>query len=297
MSRSNSVYKEAFNRSLGYIADLGRGAQLPPEAELAAVLNSSRTTVRAVLDHLSRTGIIEWEGRRKQVLRAPVRADFFPEDETKSAGEKIEIRFMEYLLGGDPRPGAILRESELAREFGVSSSAIREYLIRFSRFGLIRKEPNRHWVLLGFTRDYADELFDVREMFEIRAIGAFIASGGIEEKSGTLLDMRKAHQALADFIDEDYLRFPRLDEQFHRLFIDRLDNRFIGDFYELISLIFHFHYRWHKGDEKARNLAAAHEHLAVIDALLAADPDAARAAYAKHLQSARRTLMDSVTFD
>ncbi|MHA3977641.1 GntR family transcriptional regulator [Halovulum sp. GXIMD14794] len=297
MSRSNSVYKEAFNRSLGYIADLGRGAQLPPEAELATVLNSSRTTVRAVLDHLSQTGIIVWEGRRKQVLRAPVKADYFPEDETKSAGEKIETRFMEYLLGGDPRPGAILRESELAREFGVSSSAIREYLIRFSRFGLIRKEPNRHWVLLGFTREYASELFDVREMFEVRAFEAFVASGGIAEEAETLREMRKAHQSLAEYIDEDYLKFPRLDEQFHRLFIDRLDNRFIGDFYELISLIFHFHYRWHKGDEKARNLTATHEHLAVIDALLAGDREAARVAFEKHLQSARSTLMDSVVFD
>ncbi|MSU88311.1 GntR family transcriptional regulator [Rhodobacteraceae bacterium 2CG4] len=295
MSRSNSVYKEAYNRCLVHIGDMGRGAQLPPEAELAEILNSSRTTVRAVLEHLSSSGIIDWEGRRKLVLRRPLKADFFPEEETKSASERIETQFMEYILGGDLKPGAILRESELAREFGVSSSAIREYLIRFSRFGLIRKEPNRHWVLHGFTRDFATDLFDVREMFETRAFERLARDPSAV--TGTLQALAESHRALAASIDTEFLKFPRMDEQFHRLLLDRLDNRFVDDFYELVSLIFHFHYRWNKTNERDRNLAALHEHLAVIEALLDGDIPRARRAFEAHLQTARRTMMDSAAFE
>ena len=188
-------------------------------------------------------------------------------------------------------------ESELVREFGVSTSAVREYLIRFSRFGLIRKEPNRHWVLIGFTRNFAVELFDVREMFEMRAFRRF-ASEPLSNADRTLLDrLQEEHLALIANIDRDYLQFPRLDERFHNTFVSRLDNRFADDFFELVSLIFHFHYRWKKTDERDRNLAAAREHLRVIRALRAGNQSAAEKAFAQHLQTARKTLLRSVRWD
>jgi hypothetical protein len=35
-------------------------------------------------------------------------------------------------------------------------------------------------------------------------------------------------------------------------------------FYDLISMIFHYHYQWNKRDEKQRNIAAMREHLIYI---------------------------------
>jgi len=297
VSRSNSVYKETYNIGLDLVDTLGVAANLPPETDLAKTWNTSRTTVRAVLEQLDRIGIIRWDGRRKTVLRKPQPDDYFADDETQSTGKKVETAFMEYILGGDLAPGTILRESELVRAFGASTSAVREYLIRFSRFGLIRKEPNRHWVLVGFTKDFAMELFDVREMFEMRAFNKFVADMHGPSTHAALDALEADHLSLIDNIDAEFLKFPRLDERFHSLFVDRLENRFVNDFFELVSLIFHFHYRWKKSDERERNLAAAREHLAVIRALRSGRrPDAERA-FAKHLQSARRTLLNSVTWD
>ena len=297
MSRSNSVYKVIHNRSLDLVQSRGLGEDLPPETELAARLDASRTTVRAVLNQLNKTGVIRWNGRSKTIIRLPGPPDYFAEEETLSATERVETAFMDYILSGDLAPGAILRESELAREFGVSHSAIREYLIRFSRFGLIEKKPNRHWVLNGFTRDFAIEVFDVREMFEIRALrdllGAPLDAAAVTE----LRALAAQHKALLGRIDDDFLRFPRLDERFHKLITSRLHNRFVDDFFALVSLIFHFHYRWNKSHEKDRNRIAAIEHLAVIEALLADDPARAEEAFRRHLQSARQTLMDSVQWD
>ena len=73
-----------------------------------------------------------------------------------------------------------------------------------------------------------------------------------------------------------------------------MNNRFVDDFFELVSLIFHFHYRWKKTDERDRNLAAAREHLRVIRALRAGNQAAAEKAFAQHLQTARKTLLKSV---
>lgn len=297
MSRSNSVYKETYNLGLALVDTLGVEANLPPETELAKTWNTSRTTVRAVLEQLDRIGIIRWNGRRKSVLRIPHRDEYYADDETQSTGKKVETAFMEYILGGDLAPGTILRESELVREFGASTSAVREYLIRFSRFGLIRKEPNRHWVLVGFTKDFAMELFDVREMFEMRAFKNFIADTHGPVIREALDTLEADHLHLIENIDAEFLKFPRLDERFHSVFVTRLENRFVNDFFELVSLIFHFHYRWKKSDEKDRNLTAAREHLAVIRAVKAGRRSEAERAFTAHLQSARRTLLNSVTWD
>nr|WP_281070749.1 GntR family transcriptional regulator [Oceaniglobus trochenteri] len=276
---------------------MGANASLPPETVLAKKWDISRTTVRSVLEHLDEVGIISWQGRQKTVLRRPRKGDYFSAEETKSAGKRVETAFMEYVLGGDLAPGTILREAELVREFGISTSSVREFLIRFSRFGLIEKKPNRHWVLNGFTRDFAAELFDVREMFELRAFRAYCGGWPSPTEKQTMTTLEQEHLDILARINDDYLEFPALDEKFHRVFRGALSNRFVDDFYELISLIFHFHYRWKKTDERERNEVAAREHLAVIQALLADDTNAARAALELHLESARRTLMNSVTWD
>ncbi|MGO7631931.1 GntR family transcriptional regulator, partial [Rhizobium ruizarguesonis] len=54
-----------------------------------------------------------------------------------------------------------INELELAREIGTGNTSVREFLIRFSRFGLIEKRPNSNWTLKGFTREFAIELADV----------------------------------------------------------------------------------------------------------------------------------------
>lgn len=297
MSRTNTVFKEAYNRCLGGISGIGLAGNLPPETELAKAWGISRTTVRAVLEQMSASGIIDWEGRRKVVLRLPKRGDYFADDETQSMTKRVEEAFMGYILDGDLAPGTILRESELARELQVSASAVREFLIRFSRFGLIEKEPNRHWVLRGFTRAYAIELFDVREMFETRALDRFCATPLDDATRKALESLRKGHLELLANLDRDFTKFSRQDEEFHTLFLGRLDNRFVADFFQIIKVIFHFHYRWNKSDELERNKVALNEHLAVLDAFLAQDLDLARAAFGVHLASARRTLLQSVHWD
>ena len=297
MSRSNAIYKESYNRGLDIVLRLGVDARLPSEVELSDMLGISRTTVRAVLTHLDETDIIDWTGRTKTVRRKPTKADYFSAEETLSASERVETQFMEYILGGDLKPGAVLRESELVREFGASTSVVREFLIRFSRFGLIQKEPNRHWVLRGFTREFAIELFDVREMFELRAFGKVVEQGAQGAVRATLLGLEADHLHIVDNIETEFLNFPRLDEQFHRGLISGLDNRFVDDFFGLVSVVFHYHYRWNKEDEKERNLNATLQHLRVIGALRAGEFAKARNAFEFHLKDARSTLLKSVPWE
>jgi DNA-binding GntR family transcriptional regulator len=158
--KTDTVYKQTFNLMLDRIADEPIGAEIPSENTLSEQLGVSRTTVRKVLLQLGEQGLVRIEGRGRFISGHVPHGAHFPETETVSASEQVERRFMEWMLRGDTRPGSQINELELARQFGVGTTAIREFLNRFRRFGLIEKRPNAGWRFKGFTVDFAMELFE-----------------------------------------------------------------------------------------------------------------------------------------
>lgn len=96
-------------------------------------------------------------------------------------------------------------------------------------------------------------------------------------------------------IDRCYHDFSDLDSRFHRLINSAAPNRFIEDFFELITLIFHYHYQWNKQDERQRNEVAVREHLTYIEALLSRNPSIVQLACRAHMASAKETLMRSTS--
>ena len=291
MARQNTVFKEAFNR---YAGTLSRADTLPSEPEIASRLGVSRSTARAVLTRLQENGIIRWEKREKVVLRDPEPADFFPQEETSSLRDIIERSFMQRILSEDAQPGMQINELELAREIGIGTTSVREFLIRFSRFGLIEKRPNSHWILKGFTRSFALELADVRDMFEMHSAAAFRQLPDDHPAWADLEKIKAEHLDLLANIDSRSLEFSALDERFHLLVHRASHNRFVNDFYDVIAIVFHYHYQWNRTHAKERKRRALEEHLEYIEALQSRDAAAIDAACRKHLSSARETLLQSL---
>jgi len=291
MSRPRNIYKTAHNACLD---QLKAGASLPSEPELGQQLGVSRTTVRSILTRMTERGLIDWDKRRKVVLRDPRADDFFPPDETDSPHDIIERAFMHRLLEGRGEAGMQVNELELAREIGVGTTSVREFLISFSRFGLIEKRRSSHWVLKGFTRSFALELAEIREMFELRSALAFAALDQSSAAWGELDRIEALHHDLRPHIVTRFPEFSELDERFHRLVHSASHNRFIVDFYDVIAMVFHYHYQWNKANERERNTAALDEHLEYIAALRQRDPEQVDRACRRHLRSARQTLLDSM---
>ncbi|MDR3476353.1 MAG: GntR family transcriptional regulator [Devosia sp.] len=292
--KTDTVYKRAFNEMLELVSGSATGAAMPSESELSARIAVSRTTVRKVLRELTERHIVGASGAASIVLRAPTPGDRFPDAETVSTAAQVETRFMEWMLRGDLKPGAAINALELARQFGVSTTGIREFLNRFARFGLIEHRPNARWVFKGFNRDFALELFDIRELFELRSALVFTALPDDSPLWPRLRAIRREHEQLLAEIDTRFHDFSNLDNRFHRLVHDAAHNRFIEDFYDIIAFIFHYHYQWNKALEKQRNRVAILEHLDYIDALLSHDRARVEAACRRHLASARHTLLASL---
>ena len=106
--------------------------------------------------------------------------------------------------------------------------------------------------------------------------------------------IKTEHIELLKEADTRFTDFSELDERFHRCVNDVSRNRFIVGFYDVISMIFHYHYQWNKQDERERNIAAIHEHLAYIDALQSRNASAVAKSCEAHMATARLTLMASI---
>jgi DNA-binding GntR family transcriptional regulator len=292
--RTDTVYKKAFNRTATMLRDGQLVGGLPSENELRRLIGVSRTTVRKVLQELVRRELVTVRNGIRTVGREVDENDCYPDAETTPRAKHVEQQFMEWMLRGDTRPGTSINELELARQFGVATNGIREFLIRFSRFGLIEKRPNTGWLFKGFTEDFALELFEIRVMFELRSAQLFSRQPDSSPLWSKLAALKMAHADLLEQIESRFHDFSGLDNRFHRLINEASPNRFIDDFYDIITFIFHYHYQWNKQDEKQRNQAAILEHVAYIDALESRDPERIERACKAHLASARATLMRSL---
>lgn len=292
--RTRAVFKRAFNQLVREIGALPIGAELGSEPELARILRVSRTTVRAALVEAETRGLLQVTSRRRLTLREPKADDLFASSETETVPQSAERLFLNHVLKGGLLPGDTINGLALSRALGTSPTALRDYLSRFERFGLVERQPNTSWIFRGFTEEFAIELFVIREMFELHAIRVFFQKHGSDEMR--VLDrIENKHRKLLETIQTEYHQFSELDAEFHREITRATDNRFMDQFQEIISLIFHYHYQWHKADERERNIDAIHEHLEIINSLRGDDCQAVIAACQRHLNSAKQTLLRSIS--
>jgi DNA-binding GntR family transcriptional regulator len=293
--KTDTLFKRAFNDALLLTSRLRDGDPIPSETTLAAELGVSRTTVRKILQTLSEQGVVAGAGRSRFARASTGEVLPFPEAETVPTSVQVEKQFMEWMLRGDAKAGALINELDLARQFKVATTVIREFLNSFQRFGLIERRPSGGWVLQGFTHSFALELFEIREMFELRSAREFSSLPESSPLWHELRRLRQEHVGLLSEIETRFQDFSDLDSRFHRLVNTAVPNRFIDGFFDIITLIFHYHYQWNKKDERERNEVAIREHLAYIDALLSRSRGAVASACRRHLASARQTLIRSTT--
>ena len=294
MSRPPTVFKRSVNLLLDHLAAQVRvGDTLPTEQQMAALVGGSRTAIRSALAYFDTQDLIS-DLKERRLQRKPRRKDYFDVADLQSGADRLRPVLMERIYHSDLPPGAELAEAELARAAGVSTISVREFLIEFSRYGLIVKKPKGGWRLCAFDRAFAMEVADVRQLFELAAIDHFGTLAPADPAFAALDDLIARHEQLDSAMPVRHKDFPALDREFHTFLIGLLGNRFAQGFYDIVSLVFHYHYQWDKGAESARNQYAAHEHLDILRALARRDFGAAREAMRVHLDSSRSTLLHAI---
>ena len=92
----------------------------------------------------------------------------------------IARRLGQAILSGAVAPGTRLREENLARQFSVSRTPVREALIALATSGLVEAEPNRGSTVLRLTAEDVAEVYHLRALLESES-AALAASRGTPE--------------------------------------------------------------------------------------------------------------------
>ena len=112
--------------------------------------------------------------------------------------EIVGDRIRSLILNGVFQPGSRLVERDLAAEFEVSRSPVREALRNLDKEGLVEKLPTRGIIVKKLTRREVFEIFDIREALEgmaSRAAAQRVANGEASNLRELIADSRAALDA------------------------------------------------------------------------------------------------------
>ncbi|HGY1168098.1 TPA: FCD domain-containing protein [Citrobacter braakii] len=296
MSRSQNLRHNVINQ---IIDDMARGhipSPLPSQSALAEMYNISRTTVRHMLSHLGECGVLTQVGSHYVIVRKPNHEDGFS-CTTASMTEQnriFEQAFFTMINQRQLRAGESFSELQLARAAGVSPVVVREYLLKFERYNLIKNEKRGQWSMKQFDQAYAEQLFELREMLETHSLQHFLNLPDDDPRWLQAKTLLERHRILRDSIGSSFRMFSQLDREFHALLLSAADNIFFNQSLEIISVIFHFHYQWDESDLKQRNIIAIDEHMTILSALICRSDLDATLALCNHLNSAKQSMIRSI---
>ena len=198
------------------------------------------------------------------------------------------------LAPGDKLP----TEAQLVMQFGVSRTVVREAVSRLKSLGLVDSrqgsgvfvQARASFAPLNFEARHAVSQEAVVQMVEVRrALEAEVAALAAQRRNAS--DMRRIRAAVRA-LDTAVQRGGdgvREDVQFHRAIADAARNPFLLQTLEYLGQFLHGATQVTRANE-ARRLDFAqqvqHEHAAIVQALEAGDPEAARQAAAGHMGNA-----------
>ncbi len=198
--------------------------------------------------------------------------------------QTIVQSLMADVVQGRLRAGEHLVTQELAARFGVSHTPIREALIALAGVGVIDLLPNRGAVVRRVSPKEVREVCQVRRALECEAARSACGRIDLAALHALAADLRRLMVAKAPaggrFVEEARA----VDSRLHDLIADSCGNGFLGQEISRLKTLFRVFRDVAWEHDEARNdfhrlSEEAHEHLAIVEALLAGGPQgvAARA--------------------
>mgnify|MGYP001107131941 CR=1 FL=1 len=188
------------------------------------------------------------------------------------------------------KPNEVFPEREIAEEFGVSRTPIREVFSRLEAHGLVVVVPHHG------TRVSPVDLGDFKEVMQVKVtldgMAAELATAYVRpEEVAALRDMLNRLDSGEDVSHEDLVR---IDQEFHRALWRRANNRFLETLLEginvRVSRVWYMYLR-QTGEQMTDNVRNLHR---VLDAFERKDTGAARQAMEDHVMHFFEIVRDRV---
>jgi len=191
--------------------------------------------------------------------------------------EAIQTR----IIAGDFPAGARLRQEQLAAEYRLSRTPIREALRKLQAAGTVELVPNQGAVVRGTT------VRDVREGYEVRAelegMAAALAATWITDEH--LSQMREAEALFRGATGESQSRtWARANDQFHEAVQAAAGNERLRQTIRDLHKAFPRRLTWGALEADSKLLDEnVQQHNEILEAIERRDPDGARDAMRRHV--------------
>jgi DNA-binding GntR family transcriptional regulator len=196
-------------------------------------------------------------------------------------------RILELLFERRLPAGAFVSQNELVQLTGVPVAPLRDALRVLEAEGVLTIQPRSGIQFVKPGLELTKSTYQFRTVIERAAVRVFAETADDE----SLAALKQSHEALQQQIRKNGLNeaalaeLERLEGELHNSVIGILRNHLIDSSYRRM----HNYLRLVRLDRRLTvplALRSIREHLAIIDACLARDPDAAEAALVKHFTAA-----------
>ncbi len=208
------------------------------------------------------------------------------DDFTGSLSQKVYASLKQAILSLVYRPGELVQKPEICTQLGVSRSPVSEALARLAAEGLVEIVPQAGTYVTRFSMAEIREGAFLREALELAAVETVAATISKEQ---LLLLRRNLRIQEALMEDGDTAGFHQMDAQMHELILSFTGYRRLAGLAETawVHVDRARHLNLPMPGRMQKTLA---EHKAIVAALEAQDPEAARSATKHHLSQLVRLL-------
>ncbi|MCX5398992.1 GntR family transcriptional regulator [Streptomyces sp. NBC_00102] len=215
-----------------------------------------------------------------------------PKEASPGSGEQAKqlalSRLRQAILRGEMAPAQRLVENELAEQFGVTRASIRAALIDLAAEGLVERIRNRGSRVRVVTVEEAVAITECRMALE----GLCAAKAAVLATEAQREELTRLGDSMAKAVAEgDPLTYSELNHQLHTCVREFSGQRTAVELLERLNgqLVRH---QFQLALRPGRPQQSLSEHLAMIEAIVAGEPQAAEQAVRAHLSSVIDVLRD-----
>jgi len=195
--------------------------------------------------------------------------------------QSVYEALVELVIAGRLGPGQHLVETELARQLGVSRQPVQCLAYRLEAEGWVDLRPNQGAFVHVPTDQEVDQLLDVRELLEVETARLAARTVTPDQLARLRAICRDGEAAVAA---GDTERFVSLNNSFHAALAEVGGNAVLAELSAIVGRRARWYYRLVAPMREHESCA---EHLAMVDAIEAADGDQAAKVARSHVERTR----------